>query len=324
MTTSGTEPKAQHYIPKFYLKGFTDRQKRLWVCERFKPIRDSKPKNEAHRPDYYTVAEQGRRNEMVEDILKQVESKAAPIISKLANPQYVLTPENAGHVMVFVAFMFARVPSWRDNLGNLAVRQAQETMLEAANDKERFHRMCLEMEKERGTSLGVDFEELRHNALQDRFNIKQSTAYNLGSMCLSACDLANELATMGYQAFYAPEGKFFLTSDSPVYTIQPDGTGEAAVGMGFGRENVEVYCPLNKKTCFRLKKGISPMGRTIEAGRVDEINRVTMATAVHYAYSSEGHRRIARLFDEHGCKVQVGKNAFMMHPQPLEESPIPL
>jgi hypothetical protein len=324
MATPASEPKAQHYIPKFYLKGFTDHQKRLWVCERFKPIRDSKPKDEAHRPDYYTLAEQGHRNETAEDILKQVESKAAPIICKLANPQYFLTPENAGHVMMFVAFMFARVPSWRENLGDLAAQLAKKKILEAANDKEQFHRTCLEVEKEKGESLGVDFEELRQSALNDGFDIKQSTAYNLGSMCLSACDIAKQLAEMGYQAFYAPEGKFFVTSDSPVFTLQPDGAGEARVGMGFGWENVEVYCPLNKKTCFRLKKGLQPMGRLIEEGRVDEINRVTMATAVQYLYSSEGHRRIARLFDERGCKVQVGKNAFMPHPQPPGESPIRL
>jgi hypothetical protein len=52
--------------------------------------------------------------------------------------------------------------------------------------------------------------------------------------------------------------------------------------MGFGHDNVEVYLPLNKRTCFRLKKGITPMGRLIEEGRVDEINRMTMATAVRY------------------------------------------
>jgi hypothetical protein len=129
---------------------------------------------------------------------------------------------------------------------------------------------------------------------------------------------------MGYQAYYAPQGKFFVTSDSPVFTIQPDGMGEATVGMGVGWDNVEVYCPLNKKTCFRLKRAIKAMGRIIEEGRVDQINRITMATATKYLYSSEGHRRIARLFDERGCKVQVGKNAFMPHPQPPRQSQIRL
>jgi hypothetical protein len=317
---SSTEQKAQHYIPKFYLKGFTDKQGTLWVCERFKAIRASKPKKEAHRADYYTVSDEDRRNETAEDILKQIESKAAPIICKLANPQYTLTPENASRVIMFVAFMFARVPSWRENLNNMAVQTAWDMISRSVADKEEFYKLCAETEKKRGVSLG-DFEELRQAALNRRFKIEQSKAHNLGSMCESACSIAKQLAMMDYQAFYAPQGKFFLTSDSPVWTLQSDGSGEATVGMGFGWENVEVYCPLNKRTCFRLKRGIKAMGRIIEEGRVDEINRVTMATANQYLYSSEGHRRIARLFDERGCKVQAGKNAFMPHPQPPGETP---
>ena len=58
-----SEPKAQHYIPTFYLKGFTDRNRVLWVYEKFKPPRASKAKDEAHRPDYYTHSEQGERDE---------------------------------------------------------------------------------------------------------------------------------------------------------------------------------------------------------------------------------------------------------------------
>jgi Protein of unknown function (DUF4238) len=321
-TPPSPEVKAQHYIPKLYLKGFTDSQKRLWVCEKFEAIRSSKPRDEAHRPDYYTCAERGQRDETAENILMQVESKAAPIICKMANPQYLLSPENAGHLMMFVAFMFARVPSWREHLDNLTVQLAKNRILRVANNEELFHQTCLELEKEGGKSLCVDIEKLRQDVLKDRFYIRQSTAFNLGSMSLSACHIAKIMATMSYQAFYAPQGKFFVTSDSPVYTIRPDGTGEATVGMGFGWENVEVYFPINKRTCFRMKRGIRPMGKTIEAGRVDEINRVTMATAIQYLYSSEGHRRIARLFDEHGCKVRVGKNAFMTRPRPPGQSPI--
>jgi hypothetical protein len=317
VTTPSPEPKAQHYIPKFYLKGFTDNCRRLWVCEKFKPIRESKPKAEAHGPDYYTHAEKGERDETAEDILEEVESKAAPIIRKLANPQYTLSPENAGYVITFVAFLFARVPSWREHLDGIAVEVTKRELLRTASNKERFHQKYAELENARGEPFGVDPEELRLNVLKGRFDFKQSSkAFKLGSMCMSATAVAKTLSTMGYQAFYAPEGKFFVTSDAPVYTIQPDGTGMATVGMGFGWENVEVYCPLNKKTCFRLKKGIKPMGRTVEAGRVDEINCIVMATATQYLYSSEGHRRIARLFDEHGCKVRAGKNAFMTSPIP--------
>jgi Protein of unknown function (DUF4238) len=142
-----SESKAQHYIPKFYLKGFTDPKGKLWVCEKFKPIRESRPKDEAHRPDYYTHADQGRRDETAENVLEGAESRAAPIVLKLANQQYALTPERAGHLIIFVAFMFARVPSWREHLDNIAAQVARQNVLKTAGDKTKFNRTCDALER---------------------------------------------------------------------------------------------------------------------------------------------------------------------------------
>jgi len=307
--------KDQHYIPKFYLKGFTDREGVLWVCERFKPPRASKPKLEANRADYYTHSEHGNRDETAEEVLKQVESRVAPIIRKLANPQYVLTPENASHLILFVSFMFARVPSWRENLDKMSADLAKAYQLKVANDRDRFHRLCADYEKSVGKKLGVDFEELRQLVLQEKFEyIQSSKAYNLGAMFNSAFDVLEQLNQFGYQCLYAPEGSYYFTSDSPVFTVRPDGKGEAYIGMGFGLPNVEVYFPLNKRVCLRMRRGILPARKTAEVGRFAQINRLVMITATKHLYSSQSYRRIGRLFDECGCKVKPGANAFMLYP----------
>src|SRR2546423_814977 len=138
MASPAPATKAQHYIPKFYLKGFADKQGALWVYEKFKPLRKSKPKHEAHHPDYYTHAEDGERDETAEDVLKKVESQVAPVILKLANPQYVLTPKTAGDLVLFVAFMFARVPSWREHLDKITAEIARVKQLSTARDKQKF------------------------------------------------------------------------------------------------------------------------------------------------------------------------------------------
>lgn len=314
-TQSTIEPKAQHYIPRFYLKGFTNKQGVLWVYEKFKPMRESTPKREAHRPDYYTHGEQGERDETAENVLRDTEARVAPIVRKLANPQYRLAPENAAHLMIFVAFLFARVPSWREHLDCIAANIARDHQLRIAKDRERFHKMCAEVETSKGAPLGMDYEELRQYVLKGDFDIVQgSAAFNLGAMFTSALGILKEIQSFGYQALYAPEGAYFWTSDSPVYTLQPDGNGEATIGVGFGWPNVEVYVPLNKKTCLRMKRGISPMGRSISEDWAKRINDLIMATASRYLYSSDGYRRTARLFDERGCKVWPGKESFLTEP----------
>jgi hypothetical protein len=112
------EATEQHYIPKFYLKGFTDKEGTLWVFEKFKSLRNSKPKKEASRPDYYTHDEDGKRDETAENVLKHIESDVAPVIRKIGNPQYELSTTNAANLLAFVAFMFARAFFFRSSFGH--------------------------------------------------------------------------------------------------------------------------------------------------------------------------------------------------------------
>ena len=136
----------------------------------------------------------------------------------------------------------------------------------------------------------------------------------------TAFTVAAELAHYGHEVLYAPEGEFFLTSDSPVLTLQPDGAGQANIGMGFGWPGVEVYFPLNKRACLRMKRGIGPSAVGITSRSIAQINRITMVNATRYLYSSEGYRRISRLFDQWGSKIVPGTNAFLPNPHILDVS----
>ena len=160
----------QHFIPNFYLKGFTDKSKSLWVYERHKPLRQSKPKEEANRPDYYTLNESTERDDTVERALSRIESVAAPIVRKLVTPQYVLTPENAGDLLLFVAFMFARVPAWRENLDKVAAQTAKKMHVDFARDKETFHRICMKVAGEQGLD-SFDSEAFRREILSEGYEL---------------------------------------------------------------------------------------------------------------------------------------------------------
>ena len=313
MTTGHPEAKAQHYIPNFYLKGFTDSNGDLWVYEKFKPPRASKAKNEGHKPDYYTHAEHGQRDETAEDTLAEIESRAAPVLRKFTSPQFNPSGEQMGHVYLFVAFMFARVPSWREYLNKLLGKIAKKEHLKYARDKARFYRRCEEIERVTGKPLNIGHEQLRQFILQGNFEIEQaSTAFNLASMIKSALNVVEELQNYSYEVLYAPETMFFFTSDSPVVTLRPEKGKQASIGMGFAWPDLEVYFPLNKRACLRLKRQIAPDLLITSKSRFDQINRVTMINATRHLYASEGYRKTARLFDQCGCKVEPGENAFLM------------
>ena len=191
----------------------------------------------------------------------------------------------------------------------------KERLIKVAANKEEFHKIVQGLENKRGKNYGVNLEELRQHWLTTDLQLEQtSAAFNLGTMFRSAVIIMGILRDFGHRILYAPQGKCFLTSDSPVFTLKPDGKGEATVGVGFGWPNVEVYFPLNKRACLVMKAGIESKRKWIEPGHVDEINHLVMANAAKYLYSSEPYRRISRLFDERGCKVRVGESAFLAAP----------
>jgi hypothetical protein len=311
---TNNEGKAQHYLPQFYLKGFAMKGS-LWVFEKGKPPRESTPKSEAHRPDYYTHSENGQRDETAETFLATIESRGAPVIRKLANPHYKLIPENVQDIYLFVAFMFVRVPSWREHLDKLAVATAKTLNKKVAQDKERFYDLYNRVQQETGKSV-ADPEKLRHQMLKAQYDgyeiVQGSKAFNIESMLKSGWSVFDKCKEFGYQVLYAPAGKFFFASDSPVFTLLPDPkTKEATLGTGFGWPGVEVYFPLNKRACLQLKSGLSGYSVNVSERRVDYINRITMMFATQHLYSCQGFRRTARLFDERGCKILPGRDAFL-------------
>src|SRR6267154_2574190 len=105
--------EAHHYVPKFYLKGFTDK-KVLWVYEQGKTLRESKPKAEAHRENFYTYDDNGYPDNRIEKSLSSAESVVAPIFRKIANPQFQMSDDERTSLFVFVAMTFVRVPAFRN------------------------------------------------------------------------------------------------------------------------------------------------------------------------------------------------------------------
>jgi hypothetical protein len=185
------------------------------------------------------------------------------------------------------------------------------SQVKLASDKAKFEAACDEFELSTGKPVGVNREKVRQFILRGQYQIEQTSgAFNLGIMFRSGLRIMELLMHFGCEILYAPEGRYFVTSDSPVYTVLPDKDG-ATVGVGFGRPGVEVFFPLNKKACLRMKHGLQPKSVLVSEQGFEKVERLVMSTAVRYLYSSQGHRRIGRLFDERGCKILAGRDAFL-------------
>ena len=304
--------ETHHYVPKFYLKGFTDQKGVLWVYERGKAPRASKPKAEAHRENYYLHNDKGFPDTSIERFLSKAESIVAPFFRKIANPQFQINEQQRNDLFAFVAMTFVRVPAYRSYIDRGLSVMMKKNQKEYAQNAEKFYALCKKIDSETGGPTG-DYEDLRQFILKGEYTIHQtSSGYNI-AMAFKSCMTIMEILRneYNYEIWYAPPDGFFFTCDNPVVTIRPAGDRTSFVGWGFGWKDTQVIFPLNKRACLSLRRGCSEQKTVISSRRRQQINDLMMAVSQQHLYAPLGYRRISRLFEERGCKVKYGENALI-------------
>jgi Protein of unknown function (DUF4238) len=94
--------RAHHYVPVFYLKGFKSPKDHeyLWVYEQGRPVRKSKPVNEAHERDFYAYEDDDGKRCDLEQPSSGIESTMAPLFRIVDDANFRFHPEE------FAAFYY--------------------------------------------------------------------------------------------------------------------------------------------------------------------------------------------------------------------------
>jgi len=302
-----------HYVPEFYLKGFTERKHTLWVYEKgLSCPRSSTPRQEGSIRNYYRFDDIGVPDDSVEKMLGKAESLVSPIIRKLSNPQFQMTNKQRSTLYTFVALTFVRVPAYRNFIDEEAEKHFSRFVQNVASERERFHRKVDQFEQQTGESLG-DREEAREQILSGKFRLRQESAgFNIFHSLKSGLDIADTLEKeFGYDIFYCEPGAFFITCDNPVFTLGPQANGTATLGMGFGLPDTEILFPLNKRACLKLSRNAEGSKLNFNLRQVDQLNVMVMAAAQKCAYAPGRSELLSKSFEKYGCGLKYGSNAFL-------------
>lgn len=133
--------KNQHYVPRFYLKSFTDDSGYLSVVRRdaggLKPVFRTKPENVCAENYLYEVRRRGSQGDdgfiekgVIEDKLGKTESKLAPAYQSLLNcldrGELLKNKDGVDLVIELVAFLIARNPMWLNEVRGAACNRSKE------------------------------------------------------------------------------------------------------------------------------------------------------------------------------------------------------
>ena len=274
-----TGPKRQHFVPKFYLEGFTH----LGVLNVFDrtdgAMRSQLPKDTNVVGHLYTFQDNhDRRRYDLEAMFCYYEGKAAPIIRKLAQRERIDIDERE-YLTAFIALAAVRTPA--------AIAEAQN--VHAGFVKARST-LLLSDEKEVLTALrkmeGPDADEttLRKHAhdvakmvRDDAFTVDVDPAFALGKSLRLFDVIAKSLFTRDWMALYSPsEEHSFLTTDSPVI-LTPTCSSVRHSPIGYGSPHAQILFPLTHDSALVISGDQGRSGRADIS--VEELRRLNLAVA---------------------------------------------
>jgi hypothetical protein len=317
-------PRQHHFLPRFYLDGFCDPavlsregKKVVWVYEKGKSPRRSNPQNEARERDFYTFDKDGTKDLRAEEWLGKVEQTVAPIIRRLHDARYELTAVEREWLAIFVGTMNTRTPAGRRLMEGHFGPTTSRLMKEAATDIDTFRSLCQGLK--RPLDPEVDIEEVRRDILEGKGEIiSERPDFKLASVIDVGLMEAEVLLELSWQIVHAEGTEYFLTSDDPVVAgVWEKEKQLARFHMGFNVVGVDIYFPMTRSLCLRMKRGIDPGPCRVPDRGIRYFNKTTLMCAHRRVYAAEHSPRLKRLFDKRGCQASVETVRLEWEGQPI-------
>lgn len=286
----GQKPKKRHhYIPVFYLSGFTNKDGCLYVYDKdSRPVFETSPEGIAYENHYFSfMTPDGKRDsETVENSMMSLEGGFARVMKKIHNYED-LTHDDRITFAFFVASMMVRVPNMRDNIRKATGETMKHINVSMSSNKENFQRMIRKFECDTGKQIDVDVEELRQWANNpDNYDVTVDKEYATGVALSLLKDFAKVFFKMKWAFLKANDEYKYVTGDNPLRYIDPTHNPNSFYGIGLVNQNIEVSLPLSKEICaFGSWKCIEGY-KQAKSQHVKHLNKMTVTASVRFVFAS--------------------------------------
>lgn len=295
--------KNQHYVPRFYLRSFTDDSGYLSVVRRdaggLKPVFRTKPENVCAENYLYEVRRRESQGDdgfiekgVIEDALGKIENNLAPSYRSLLSfldsgklPKGEECIALISRLAFLLASLIARHPKWLSKVRGNAGAHSVELLSSAFFSDKDISQMDL-------AGYRNEFEAIVELACLDtalfRFD-KGAPMY----------DLLVLLLDMDCLFYIAPEGSEFITSSLPVHAEWKDESDENPCG---------IYFPLNPRHAVvfrqRLEEDRCVSITRLAAVEVDSFNRTLMnGDGLWEFLIARARSKLERLIEEYFDRV---------------------
>lgn len=293
----------QHTVPQWHLRSFADANGDLWCYKQNLPVRRSRPKGECWQRDFYECELNGKKtNNKCENWLGRIENDAATRLQTLLG-RSPLGQWDAAIWALYVASLFVRGEKYRTHMSSEMIRRFRDQV----QSPDYIPNLRYELFK-RGELVPAEYLRQRTDDLLHQ--MEKTPFYHLIGIQNNTASLGDALLRKTWHVIQAPPGKFFITSDCPVTTVEL-ADGQVKPGAGFGREYTAITLAVTPEHLFVACAQQLLWKSVGDSKLVDSVNLLTTQFAHKRVYSHVNSLEIKALVDSHINNVVFGVNAFL-------------
>jgi hypothetical protein len=296
-------PKRQHFLPKFYLEGFTKDGMVAVFDRELNEIRVQQPVNTCVIGHFYTMADSAERKRFeLEQLLSEYESKVSFVIKKLVATDEINVDERTD-LAIFVALAAFRTPDIVDSLkafnSNLVRDMSKQMFADVEEVKARMRgKSDLPSTEE---ELEVEARELVEFVQSGQYEVNTRHTWAVGMAMKMAFNVAPILAGRDWAVVHRDnEKKSFVTTDAPVLLTTVAPRENSFWGIGFGNTDALVLFPLTASCILAMYGSEGALKhRTASAEQIRHTNLALASHCQRFVVSRD--KALVRSLTDHLC-----------------------
>lgn len=254
----------QHYVPKFYLRGFARGDRFFVFDKKLRKWFQSQPKSVANEINLWP-------DELEVYVTKNIEEPAKNVIEKLRN-KLLVNEEERYALARYIAFLWKRVPAGRE-------RVRCHTPLVAESVRQELHATLDAIASEDDTKAElVGRRRGEIDAYIEKIKLERPAWLWHSSLTVdSGLDLGRGIVEMNWRVLHTDEPRY-LASDNPVFFFEADGVGNATSELTLALSSTAALVGTHPNQNL-------PLHCVATESAVREINRRTSSNTSRYVFS---------------------------------------